>query len=113
MPSVPAASLSKMFIKAAEQAIIEEGEYGSYMNDKEQKQIDRLAAKRGLRAAQEAQRTGDVETGLNIANGFRLLLAETAPEETNDEAKKDTTEETDDTASAIANIRSKVEKGRE
>lgn len=113
VPSLPSASLAKIFVTAAEQAIIEAGNYGSYITDKEQKEIDRLAAKRGLRAAQEAQRTGDVETGLNIANGFRLLLAETAPEETNDEAKKDTTEETDDTASAIANIRSKVEKGRE
>ena len=106
-PSLPSASLAKIFVTAAEQAIIEAGNYGSYINDKEQKEIDRLAAKRGLRAAQEAQRTGNVE------DGFRLLLAETAPEETNDEAKKDTTEETDDTASAIANIRSKVEKGRE
>ena len=106
-PSLPSASLAKIFVTAAEQAIIEAGNYGSYINDKEQKEIDRLAAARGLRAAQEAQRTGNVE------DGFRLLLAETAPEETNDEAKKDTTEETDDTASAIANIRSKVEKGRE
>jgi hypothetical protein len=94
-PSLPSASLAKIFVTAAEQAIIDAGDYG-YINEKEQKEIDRLAAARGLRAAQEAQRTGSLEAGLNIANGFRLLLAETAPEETDDEAKKDSTGKTDD-----------------
>ena len=101
VPPLPSASLAKIFVKAAEQAIIEAGDYGSYITDKEQKEIDRLAAKRGLRAAQEAQRTGDVETGLNIANGFRSLFAESAPEDTTE----DTTEDTDDTDAAMADIK--------
>ena len=96
-PSLPSASLAKIFVKAAEELVKKELGYTGYINDKKQEEIERKASKLGLLAAQEAQRTG------NVADGFRLMGVETAPKDS--DATEDTTEDTVTTDSSIAAIK--------
>jgi len=100
-PSLPSASLAKIFVKAAEELVKEELGYTGYINDKKQEEIERKASQLGLLAAQEAQRTG------NVADGFRLMGVETTPKDS--DATKDTTEDTTEdtviTDSSIADIK--------
>lgn len=65
---LPSAQMATIFSKAAEQRIMEENDLNP-RNDKDLAQIKSLAAQLGLKAAQQAQKTGQVE------DGFRLLAA--------------------------------------
>lgn len=65
---LPSAQMASIFSKAAEQRIMEENDLNP-RNEKDLAQIKSLAAQLGLKAAQQAQKTGQVE------DGFRLLAA--------------------------------------
>jgi len=65
---LPSAQMATIFSKAAEQRIMEENDLNPRRED-ELAQIKSLAAQLGLKAAQQAQKTGQVE------DGFRLLSA--------------------------------------
>jgi len=65
---LPSAQMATIFSKAAEQRIMEENDLNP-RKEKDLAQIKSLAAQLGLKAAQQAQKTGKVE------DGFRLLSA--------------------------------------
>jgi len=65
---LPSAQMATLFSKAAEQRIMEVNDLNPN-KERELAQIKSLAAQLGLKAAQQAQKTGKVE------DGFRLLSA--------------------------------------
>ena len=79
---LPSAQMASLFAKAAEQRIMEEYEL-DVSDEDELAQIRSLAAQLGLKAAQEAKVSGDIEQGFMLIGthkkGDDILSAEAVP----------------------------------